>query len=457
MSTKMILVSKLLIILARFIYDTFLKEKLIMISKLKKLSLTVLVVGCSSQSKDLSSLNHITYSPKTNNVALLVGAPCALPEKKDGDGGFSSASFSAKDVKKKKSCSATDEMSISQNFNMMTSVANIFKFNKISYLTASLGSGIEVRHLLRTTQALAEEVGKDGTFMWYFSGHSSPTKFGLLSERFRIGQILNAIKRGAGTRIKRLIIVLDTCYAARVIDGNDPIDTDDSEDVPEDFNTSLRSLVEKEFGENKVELIVSVASQKTSYSYFDKGGSAYTTAIKNITTDVMRRGDASILSWLQGITKETIRLTTNHGLFQHPAFLISSKNVANQMLLSGGAENPGDDDGDNPPPSREIDFKFLKNIGVNSGLNGYFLYPENNGRGILAVKLAMSKSNCRLTRYPKAVTVFKNRDDYKSYDLIESDNGDIVYYNANVMPGEYISLKNISSQSNCEIPVYIGY
>jgi hypothetical protein len=54
-------------------------------------------------------------------------------------------------------------------------------------------------------------------------------------------------------------------YAARIIDGNDPIDLADSEDVPEEFNGALKAEITEYFGDEAPELIVAIAAQKTGY------------------------------------------------------------------------------------------------------------------------------------------------------------------------------------------------
>jgi hypothetical protein len=400
---------------------------------------------------DQSAPNHLNYAPAANNVAVLVGAPCALPE--SGFAGVESWSQTAiQDVKKKKSCTAVDELNIAANFTMMDQTLSTLGIANRKYAFASLLSEhVNVNYIMQQTQAAAEQLSADGTFIWYFAGHSSPTHFGVKSERFRIGQVLDAIQRGSGARLKRLVVLLDTCYAARVIDGNDPIDLADADAIPDEFNSALRTEIAEYFGDSAPELIVAVASQKTAYSYFNAGGSAFTTAVRDVTRRLAGNTTVTINRWLRSINQTTQTYTAQVGLVQIPASAVAPASVGSDTLLGPGhAVTPID-----PAIPANIIYRDLQDIFVNHQFNGYMLYP-NSGERVRVVRLRPS-AGCSLTRIPSAVSIFDAGQVATAFDrAIVAGSSDLIYVGVREIAAEYIRITGMSASGNCTLAVQLG-
>lgn len=155
------------------------------------------------------------------------------------------------------------------------------------------------RDIIDTTKRAAQDVGEQGTLVWYFGGHG--TEEGLLYTAdkgfLNFDEVSTAIKGVRQTPIKRLFVLIDSCFSGQMVDGNIAIGRDQVAPTGADSygrgetralsnlaSTTLggvtRATAPQTYGSVLFEqLFVMAAARKTETAAATDRGSTFTTSV----------------------------------------------------------------------------------------------------------------------------------------------------------------------------------
>lgn len=279
-------------------------------------SLTIFLTHCGSPGSSPSSLYDLAFDREGNNFAVMFSAP----------GGLSGPPT---DIRKMKELLEDPD----QEYG--------FKVSTLDNATQS--------NILTMTKEAAKNAD---TLLWYFSGHGAEDgSIAAEDNLFKFSMISSAIKEVRTRPLKRLIAIVDICYAGNLVNGTTPIiDEPDAETGPsgetkssfqeqseeqaellvdnifDSFDTNIKgydkTLYEQAF------VIVSSRKDETSNDLGAEEGGEFTKALRESwkTLKDTNREKATI----RNLAETTAKATSGH----HPVYrAYPSKAVLDDLLF----------------------------------------------------------------------------------------------------------------------------
>jgi hypothetical protein len=264
----------------------------------------------------------------------------------------------------------------------------------ISELTDSLKSyGFTVQvtspddtpsQIVEATKRAASDVTENGTLMWFFIGHSSKEQMVSRGEGFAMNQIGQAIREARDSENKgplsRLVVVAESCFSGRFLNGNDPIGTRGYRLMQETTQTeeslkkeaaaqnmqlseALRDNIQEMFGGGSLpessgpelesavamptkQLLVLTSSTSEDFARFTPYGGFFTNAFVSALGTLSRQRDATLRQFVN-LVHAQVRAQT--GGVQQPQVGYSSADIEHLPLwpqkpasTGNGSGNSGD-------------------------------------------------------------------------------------------------------------------
>lgn len=191
------------------------------------LALIVSITNCTSPRTPSSQTNDLAYDRTANNVALFFGSPNDL-------------NGVTPDIEK-----------------------NVKLFNDQSF-----GFGFKVvaknyarKHdIIAMTKEQAQQVGPNGTMLWYFSGHGAENGAMITQgyDGLYFKEVTEAIRSVRNVKMKRLIVVIDNCFSGKNLVGSNAI-------IPTTISLTENDVTDEQLTR------VSVATVNRAFDGFEQG------------------------------------------------------------------------------------------------------------------------------------------------------------------------------------------
>lgn len=185
----------------------------------------------------------------------------------------------------------------------------IFKENSygFNFQTVNVNGDATVQQILDLSKSTAVEAD---TMFWYFSGHGNTGSLLAKDKSFKFKQVAEAIKAGRENQpLKRLIVMLDSCYSGSFVDGNAPIIDEEGTVVTKEEMAAnvLYSLTEKDASLYE-QAFVFTSSTKNQSSLDDgaANGGAFTYMLREQLKELKKiNPEVSIQKWAEATREAT--------------------------------------------------------------------------------------------------------------------------------------------------------
>lgn len=304
---------------------------------------TAFLLGCSAEDK--SAMRDLAADKAATNVALFFGSPTNL-------------AGVHQDIRKNKEL--FEDQSYGWGFNV-TAVNLATK-----------------RMILDTTREKAAQVSANGTLLWYFSGHGleSGAMYTEDQQTLQFKEIAELIKSVRDVPLKRLVVVIDNCFAGTNLQGSNSIipqgaagltgeramtDAEAVQAQLDDIVGALSGGSTYASGTLYQQALVITASQASETSLDGATGGVFSEAWRG-TLKEMKGNKTATLGQMAEKTKSSTRQSS--GGHHTPVYrAIPSEQILAEPLFGSGPNGGGDGGLTTPVPSTEL-FAAMNDAGA---------------------------------------------------------------------------------------------